>query len=155
MAGLYNVLHRAFENYFPTNLPLPGAEPYFILLLLLCLLGFAYPMLRNLFNLSPNAILRNSERNLNRLNSSFYLIGGLSSFYVLLIFFIKDFALTNIIFFAILTFAGLIFFLIYTTFNFIKPLGLNPLKPMKMLAFELSQKTFQFNANRFSHRTVL
>tara|TARA_A100001234_G_scaffold69532_1_gene61269 strand:+ start:570 stop:3047 length:2478 start_codon:yes stop_codon:yes gene_type:complete len=143
------------KDYFPTNLPLPGAEPYFISFVtaFLCLLGFAYPMLRNLFNLSPNAILRNSERNLNKLNSSFYLIGGLSSFYVLLIFFIKDFALTNIIFFAILTFAGLIFFLIYATFNFIKPLGLNPLKPMKMLAFELSRRKL-FNSMQIVSVTV-
>ena len=54
--------------------------------------------------------------------------------------FIKDFVLTNIIFFSILAFSGLIFFLIFGIFNFIKPLGLNPQSPFKMLAFELSRR---------------
>ena len=109
--------------------------------------------LKNLFELSPNAIFRNSERNTNKFNSSFYLIGGLSSFYVLLLFFIEDFALTNIIFFAILIFASIIFFLIYGIFNFIKPLGLNPLKPVKMLAFELSRRKL-FNSMQIVSITV-
>ena len=110
-------------------------------------------MLKNLFELSPNAIFRNSERNTNKFNSCFYLIGGLSSFYVLLLFFIEDFALTNIIFFAILIFASIIFFLIYGIFNFIKPLGLNPLKPVKMLAFELSRRKL-FNSMQIVSITV-
>ena len=48
------------KDYFPSNLPLPGLEPYLISFVtaFLCLIGFAYPMLRNLFELSPNTILR-------------------------------------------------------------------------------------------------
>ena len=146
---------QLLKDYFPANLPLPGYGPYLISFItaFLCLLGFAYPMLKNLFELSPNAIFRNSERNTNKFNSSFYLIGGLSSFYVLLLFFIEDFALTNIIFFAILIFASIIFFLIYGIFNFIKPLGLNPLKPVKMLAFELSRRKL-FNSMQIVSITV-
>ena len=146
---------QLLKDYFPANLPLPGYGPYLISFItaFLCLLGFAYPMLKNLFELSPNAIFRNSERNTNKFNSSFYLIGGLSSFYVLLLFFIEDFALTNIIFFAILIFASIIFFLIYSIFNFIKPLGLNPLKPIKMLAFELSRRKL-FNSMQIVSITV-
>ncbi len=38
------------KDYFPSNLPLPGLEPYLISFVtaFLCLIGFAYPMLRNL-----------------------------------------------------------------------------------------------------------
>ena len=116
-------------------------------------MGFAYPILRNLFNLSPNVILRKSEKNLNAFDSSYYIVGGLSSFYVLLIFFIKDFYLTNIVFFSILIFSGIIFAFIYGIFHFIKPLGLNPLKPMKMLAFELSRRKL-FNSMQIVAITV-
>ena len=143
------------KDYFPSNLPLPGLEPYLISFVtaFLCLIGFAYPMLRNLFGLAPNVILRKSNRNLNYFNSSIYVIGGLSSFYVLLIFFIKDFLLTNIIYFSILGFAVIIFSLIFGIFKFIKPLGLNPLKPFKMLAFELSRRKL-FNSMQIVAMTV-
>ena len=143
------------QDYFPSNLPLPGFEPYLISLTtaLLCLIGFAYPILRNLFNLSPNVILRKSEKNLNTFDSSIYIVGGLSAFYVLLVFFIRDFYLTNIIFFSILVFSGIIFALIYGVFHFIKPMGLNPLKPMKMLAFELSRRKL-FNSMQIVAITV-
>ncbi len=143
------------QDYFPSNLPLPGFEPYLISLTtaLLCLIGFAYPILRNLFNLSPNVILRKSEKNLNTFDSSIYIVGGLSAFYVLLVFFIRDFYLTNIIFFSILVFGGIIFALIYGVFHFIKPMGLNPLKPMKMLAFELSRRKL-FNSMQIVAITV-
>jgi putative ABC transport system permease protein len=143
------------KDYFPSNLPLPGLDPYLISLVtaFLCLMGFAYPILRNLFNLSPNVILRKSERNMNAFDSSFYVAGGLSAFYILLIFFIKNFYLTNIIFFSILAFGGIIFTLIYSIFHFIKPLGLNPLKPMKMLAFELSRRKL-FNSMQIVAITV-
>mgnify|MGYP007000370747 len=82
--------------------PLPGLDPYLISLVtaFLCVIGFAYPILRNLFNLSPNIILRKSEKNMNSINSWIYIAGGLSAFYTLLVFFIKDFYLTNIIFFS-------------------------------------------------------
>jgi putative ABC transport system permease protein len=143
------------QDYFPSNLPLPGLEPYLISLTtaLLCLIGFAYPILRNLFNLSPNVILRKSEKNLNTFDSSIYIVGGLSAFYVLLVFFIRDFYLTNIIFFSILIFSVIIFALIYGVFHFIKPMGLNPLKPMKMLAFELSRRKL-FNSMQIVAITV-
>ena len=143
------------KDYFPTNLPLPGIDPYLISLItaFLCLMGFSYPMLRNLFSLSPNVILRKSERNIDTFDSSLYVFGGLASFYFLLIFFIKDFPLTNIIFFSILGVAGLVFFLIFSIFNIIKPLGLNPLKPMKMLAFELSRRKL-FNSLQIVSITV-
>ena len=143
------------KDYFPSNLPLPGLDPYLISLVtaFLCLMGFAYPILRNLFNLSPNVILRKSEKNVNTFDSSFHIIGGLSAFYILLIFFIKNFYLTNIIFFSILAFGGIIFTLIYGIFYFIKPLGLNPLKPMKMLAFELSRRKL-FNSMQIVAITV-
>ena len=146
---------QLLKDYFPTDLPLPGFDPYLISLVtaFLCLIGFAYPMLKNLFNLSPNAILRKSEKNMGSLNSSVYLVTGLSAFYVLLIFFIKDFVLTNIIFFSILAFSGLIFFLIFGIFNFIKPLGLNPQSPFKMLAFELSRRKL-FNSMQIVSITV-
>jgi putative ABC transport system permease protein len=153
------VVQLSFMNlltdYFPSNLPLPGLDPYLISLLtaFLCLMGFAYPILRNLFNLSPNVILRKSEKNLNAFDSSFYIVGGLSAFYVLLIFFIKDFYLTNIIFFSIVIFSGIIFAFIYGIFHFIKPLGLNPHKPMKMLAFELSRRKL-FNSMQIVAITV-
>ena len=143
------------KDYFPSNLPLPGLDPYLISLVtaFLCLMGFAYPILRNLFNLSPNVILRKSEKNVNTFDSSFYIVGGLSAFYILLILFIKNFYLTNIIFFSILAFSGIIFTLIYGIFYFIKPLGLNPLKPMKMLAFELSRRKL-FNSMQIVAITV-
>ena len=143
------------KEYFPTNLPSPSFDPYFISLVtaFLCLMGFSYPILRNLFNLSPNVILRKTERNIDTVNSSLYLVGGLGSFYVLLIFFIEDFVLTNVIFFSILVFAGLIFLMIFGIFHFIKPLGLNPLKPMKMLAFELSRRKL-FNSMQIVAMTV-
>ena len=143
------------KEYFPTNLPSPSFDPYFISLVtaFLCLMGFSYPILRNLFNLSPNVILRKTEKNIDVVNSSLYLVGGLGSFYVLLIFFIKDFVLTNVIFFSILVFAGLIFLMIFGIFYFIKPLGLNPLKPMKMLAFELSRRKL-FNSMQIVAMTV-
>ena len=143
------------KEYFPTNLPSPSLDPYFISLVtaFLCLMGFSYPILRNLFNLSPNVILRKTEKNIDVVNSSLYLVGGLGSFYVLLIFFIKDFVLTNVIFFSILVFAGLIFLMIFGIFYFIKPLGLNPLKPMKMLAFELSRRKL-FNSMQIVAMTV-
>jgi len=143
------------RDYFPSNLPLPGLDPYLISFVtaFLCLMGFAYPILRNLFNLSPNVILRKSEKNSNSFDSSFYMVGGLSAFYVLLVFFIKDFYLTNIIFFSILVFSGVIFSLIYGIFYFIKPMGLNPLKPMKMLAFELSRRKL-FNSMQIVAITV-
>lgn len=146
---------QLLKDYFPTDLPLPGFDPYLISLVtaFLCLIGFAYPMLKNLFNLSPNAILRKSEKNTSSFNSSIYLVTGLSAFYVLLIFFIKDFVLTNIIFFSILAFSGLIFFLIFGIFNFIKPLGLNPQSPFKMLAFELSRRKL-FNSMQIVSITV-
>ena len=143
------------KDYFPANLPLPGIDPYLISLVtaFLCLIGFAYPILRNLFNLSPNIILRKSEKNMNSINSWIYIAGGLSAFYTLLVFFIKDFYLTNIIFFSILIFSGIIFALIYGIFYFIKPIGLNPLKPMKMLAFELSRRKL-FNSMQIVAMTV-
>ena len=143
------------KEYFPTNLPSPSFDPYFISMVtaFLCLMGFSYPILRNLFNLSPNVILRKTEKNIDVVNSSLYLVGGLGSFYVLLIFFIKDFVLTNVIFFSILVFAGLIFLMIFGIFYFIKPLGLNPLKPMKMLAFELSRRKL-FNSMQIVAMTV-
>ena len=143
------------KEYFPTNLPSPSFDPYFISLVtaFLCLMGFSYPILKNLFNLSPNVILRKTERNIDAVNSSLYLVGGLGSFYVLLIFFIEDFVLTNVIFFSILVFVGLIFLMIFGIFYFIKPLGLNPLKPMKMLAFELSRRKL-FNSMQIVAMTV-
>ena len=146
---------QLLKDYFPSDLPLPGFDPYLISLVtaFLCLIGFAYPMLKNLFNLSPNAILRKSEKNMSSFNSSVYLVTGLLAFYVLLIFFIKDFVLTNIIFFSILAFSSLIFFLIFGIFNFIKPLGLNPQSPFKMLAFELSRRKL-FNSMQIVSITV-
>ena len=143
------------KDYFPTELPLPGIDPYLISFItaFVCLIGFAFPMLRNLFNLSPNAILRKSERTVTSFNSSIYLIAGLSAFYFLLIFFIRDFALTNIIFFSILGFTLLIFFFIFSIFSFIKPLGLNPLNSLKMIAFELSRRKL-FNSLQIVAITV-
>ena len=142
------------KDYFPSNLPLPGLEPYLIFCYSIFMFDwFCISMLRNLFGLAPNVILRKSNRNLNYFNSSIYVIGGLSSFYVLLIFFIKDFLLTNIIYFSILGFAAIIFSLIFGIFKFIKPLGLNPLKPFKMLAFELSRRRL-FNSMQIVAMTV-
>ena len=51
------------------------------------------------------------------------------------------------------SFSGLIFFLIFGIFNFIKPLGLNPQSPFKMLAFELSRRKL-FNSMQIVSITV-
>ena len=64
------------RDYFPSDLPMPGLNPYLISLVTacLCLIGFAYPILRNLFNLSPNVILRKSEKRMNVFDSLFYIV---------------------------------------------------------------------------------
>ena len=143
------------KEYFPANLPLPGLNPYFISIVtaFTCLLGFAYPMLRNLFELSPNTILRKTASNKGNFLSIVYSLSGLLAFYFLIVFFIRDFYITNIIFFSILAFALFIFGFIYLIFSFIKPLGLNPLKTFKMIAFELSRRKL-FNSLQIVSITV-
>ena len=143
------------KEYFPANLPLPGLNPYFISIVtaFTCLLGFAYPMLRNLFELSPNTILRKTANNTGNFLSIVYSLSGLLAFYFLIVFFIRDFYITNIIFFSILAFALFIFGFIYLIFSFIKPLGLNPLKTFKMIAFELSRRKL-FNSLQIVSITV-
>ena len=143
------------KEYFPANLPLPGLNPYFISIVtaFTCLLGFAYPMLRNLFELSPNTILRKTASNTGNFLSIVYSLSGLLAFYFLIVFFIRDFYITNIIFFSILAFALFIFGFIYLIFSFIKPLGLNPLKTFKMIAFELSRRKL-FNSLQIVSITV-
>lgn len=153
------IVQLSFTNllseYFPTDLPYPGISPYWISVLtaLVCLIGFAYPMLRNLFKVSPNQILRRTALASTSLGTSFYVFSGLAAFYVLLIYYIQDFEMTNIIYFSILSFALLIFSLVYSLFSFIKPLGLNPLKPFKMLAFELSRRKL-FNSLQIISLTI-
>ena len=143
------------KEYFPANLPLPGPNPYFISVVtaFTCLLGFAYPMLRNLFELSPNTILRKTVNKTGNFLSIVYSLSGLLAFYFLIVFFIRDFYITNIIFFSILAFALFIFGFIYLIFSFIKPLGLNPLKTFKMIAFELSRRKL-FNSLQIVSITV-
>jgi len=143
------------KEYFPANLPLPGPNPYFISVVtaFTCLLGFAYPMLRNLFELSPNTILRKTANKTGNFLSIVYSLSGLLAFYFLIVFFIRDFYITNIIFFSILAFALFIFGFIYLIFSFIKPLGLNPLKTFKMIAFELSRRKL-FNSLQIVSITV-
>ena len=143
------------KEYFPANLPLPGPNPYFISIVtaFTCLLGFAYPMLRNLFELSPNTILRKTANKTGNFLSIVYSLSGLLAFYFLIVFFIRDFYITNIIFFSILAFALFIFGFIYLIFSFIKPLGLNPLKTFKMIAFELSRRKL-FNSLQIVSITV-
>ena len=58
------------KDYFPTELPLPGIDPYLISFItaFVCLIGFAFPMLRNLFNLSPNTIYTDITQRIHYLN---------------------------------------------------------------------------------------
>jgi putative ABC transport system permease protein len=67
---------------------------------------------------------------------------GLIFFYLLLIFFTQNILLTNIIFFSILALVLFIFGLVFFIFSMIKPESLNPLKPIKMIFFELNRRKF-------------
>ena len=65
---------------------------------------------------------------------------GLIFFYSLLVFFTQNALLTNIIFFSMLGLVLFIFGLVFFVFSAIKPESLNPLKPMKMIFFELNRR---------------
>ena len=142
------------KEYFPANLPLPGPNPYFISVVtaFTCLLGFAYPMLRNLFELSPNTILRKTTNKTGNFLSIVYSLSGLLAFYFLIVF-SSEFLHHKYCFLLNIGFRSFIFGFIYVIFSFIKPLGLNPLKTFKMIAFELSRRKL-FNSLQIVSITV-
>ncbi len=133
------------KDYFPTNFPPAGFQPYFVsgAIVFFCLLVFSYPILSRLFKVPPNEILRKSEfENLPIFKILMNASLGLIFFYLLLIFFTQNILLTNIIFFSILALVLFIFGLVFFVFSMIKPESLNPLKPIKMIFFELNRRKF-------------
>ena len=131
------------KDYFPTNFPSAGPQPYLIssAIVFFCLLVFSYPILSRLFAIPPNEILRKSEfEKLPIFKIMLNAFLGLIFFYSLLVFFTQNALLTNIIFFSMLGLVLFIFGLVFFVFSAIKPESLNPLKPMKMIFFELNRR---------------
>ena len=139
-----NLLENSLlKDYFPTNFPSAGPQPYLIssAIVFFCLLVFSYPILSRLFAIPPNEILRKSEfEKLPIFKIMLNAFLGLIFFYSLLVFFTQNALLTNIIFFSMLGLVLFIFGLVFFVFSAIKPESLNPLKPMKMIFFELNRR---------------
>ncbi|MFL2742432.1 MAG: FtsX-like permease family protein [Gammaproteobacteria bacterium] len=134
------------KDYFPTNFPSAGPQPYLIsgAIVFFCLLVFSFPVLSRLFKVPPNEILRKSEFEKLPIFKIFINASlGLIFFYLLLILFTQNILLTNIIFFSIMALVLFIFALVFFVFAAIKPESLNPLKPLKMIFFELNRRKFQ------------
>ena len=133
------------KDYFPTNFPSAGPQPYLIsgAIVFFCLLVFSFPVLSRLFKVPPNEILRKSEFEKLPIFKIFINASlGLIFFYLLLILFTQNILLTNIIFFSIMALVLFIFALVFFVFAAIKPESLNPLKPLKMIFFELNRRKF-------------
>ena len=133
------------KDYFPTNFPSAGPQPYVIsgAIVFFCLLVFSFPVLSRLFKVPPNEILRKSEFEKLPIFKIFINASlGLIFFYLLLILFTQNILLTNIIFFSIMALVLFIFALVFFVFAAIKPESLNPLKPLKMIFFELNRRKF-------------
>ncbi|MDC1138671.1 hypothetical protein OAT19_00035 [Gammaproteobacteria bacterium] len=133
------------KDYFPTNFPSAGPQPYLIsgAIVFFCLLVFSFPVLSRLFKVPPNEILRKSEFEKLPIFKIFINASlGLIFFYILLILFTQNILLTNIIFFSIMALVLFIFALVFFVFAAIKPESLNPLKPLKMIFFELNRRKF-------------
>ena len=133
------------KDYFPTNFPSAGPQPYLIsgAIVFFCLLVFSFPVLSRLFKVPPNEILRKSEFEKLPIFKIFINASlGLIFFYLLLILFTQNILLTNIIFFSIMALVLFIFALVFFVFAAIKPESLNPLKPVKMIFFELNRRKF-------------
>tara|TARA_B100000700_G_scaffold166175_1_gene183731 strand:+ start:6407 stop:8857 length:2451 start_codon:yes stop_codon:yes gene_type:complete len=89
-------------EYFPTTLPSPSYEPLWIssLTVFICLIGFVYPNILKLIQISPLSILR---RDTLKPSSSYYLYSllALSAMFFLVFIYTESLLLSSIVFFSI------------------------------------------------------
>ena len=131
------------REYFPTNLPAPSFEPLWIssLTVVICLIGFVYPNIAKLTNISPLNILRREDP---RKSNSSYLLGifALSAMFVLVLIYTERFILTTVIFFSILFVFAIGFGLILSFFKTRNKLGLGANKPISLAWSELHRRKY-------------
>ena len=131
------------REYFPTNLPTPGFEPLWIssLTVFICLIGFVYPNIVKLTNISPLNILRREDP--RKSNSSYLLsILALSAMFVLVLIYTERLILTTVIFFSILLVFALGFGLILSFFQTRSKLGLGANRPLSLAWSELHRRKY-------------
>ena len=131
------------REYFPSNLPAPGFEPLWIssLTVFICLIGFVYPNIVKLTNISPLNILRREDP--RKSNRSYLLsILALSAMYVLVLIYTERLMLTTAIFFSILLVFALGFGLILSLFQTRNKLGLGANNPFSLAWSELHRRKY-------------
>ena len=131
------------SEYFPTNLPSPGFEPLWIssLTVVICLIGFVYPNIVKLTNISPLNILRREDP---RKSNSSYLLGilALSAMFILVLIYTERLILTAVIFFSILLVFAVCFGLIFSLFQTRNKLGLGASNPISLAWSELHRRKY-------------
>ena len=136
---LQNNFINLMSAYFPTELPTPGFYPLIVTCLtaFICQFGFIYPHILKLLSISPMRVLKDSI-GLNQ-DSLPVIAAGLVAFFILLLLYTNQLALSLIIFLGIigLSFLGIgsIYFLLGKN-----SLGLGASKPISLALSELRRR---------------
>lgn len=131
------------KQYFPTNLPSPGFGPLVVssLTVLICLMGFVYPNLIKLVNISPLNILRREDK--QNLNSSYLMfILALTAMFLLVFLYTKTLLLSSIVFFSILGVFTIGYGLILVSFQSKTKKGLGANNPFSLAWSELHRRKY-------------
>ena len=131
------------KEYFPTNLPNPSFEPLWIssLTVVICLIGFVYPNIVKLTNISPLNILRREDP--RKLKSSYLIsILALSAMFGLILIYTEQFILSSVIFFSILLVFLVGFSIILGLFQTRKKLGLGANNAISLAWAELHRRKY-------------
>ena len=131
------------STYFPTKLPSPGLEPFFIssATVVICLIGFVYPHILRLLKITPLTIIRKEDHALGK-SSKLLIIMALIAFYGLLYLYTNSILITSILFIGILSFSLLGFGLVLLIFGRKLTTGLNAHSSFSLAISELKRRRF-------------
>ena len=131
------------STYFPTKLPSPGLEPFFIssATVVICLIGFVYPHILRLLKITPLTIIRKEDHALGK-SSKLLIIMALIAFYGLLYLYTNSILITSILFIGILSFSLLGFGLVLLIFGRKLVTGLNAHSSFSLAISELKRRRF-------------
>ena len=129
------------KSYFPSKLPPAGLYPLYIssLTVIICQLGFVYPHVIKLLEITPLEVLRKDQINLNQKLYTVLLM-ALLAFFMLLYLYTNEIVLSGIIFLGIFTFSIIGLGLIYLFFGNSSTLGLGAQSPFSLAFSELRRR---------------